>query len=158
MCYYDLEEGQPPIFTNPKKDRVIKEGDEVVVQVSREGIKSKLPSVTGNLNFTGRYLVLTSQRKQTGLFRKAYKRREKPGSGPPFRNMYPREEGIIVRTNAREASPEELTEELFRLRDRYQELRHRAMSRVCYTLLEKGMSEPLQDPSGGLYPGLWRRL
>ena len=23
MCYYDLEEGEPPIFTNPKKDRVI---------------------------------------------------------------------------------------------------------------------------------------
>ena len=27
MCYYDLEEGEPPIFTNPKKDKIIKETD-----------------------------------------------------------------------------------------------------------------------------------
>ena len=143
MCYYDLEEGEPPIFTNPKKDRVIKEGDEVVVQVSREGIKSKLPSVTGNLNFTGRYLVLTSQRKQLGFSAKLTKE-EKARIRTALQKHVSGEEGIIVRTNAREASPEELTEELFRLREKYQELRHRAMSRVCYTLLEKGMSEFLR--------------
>lgn len=143
MCYYDLEEGEPPIFTNPKKDRVIKEGDEVVVQVSREGIKSKLPSVTGNLNFTGRYLVLTSQRKQLGFSAKLTKE-EKARIRTALQKHVSGEEGIIVRTNAREASPEELTEELFRLREKYQELRHRAMSRVCYTLLEKGMSESLR--------------
>lgn len=143
MCYYDLDEGEPPIFTNPKKDRVIKEGDEVVVQVSREGIKSKLPSVTGNLNFTGRYLVLTSQRKQLGFSAKLTKE-EKARIRTTLQKHVSGEEGIIVRTNAREASPEELTEELFRLREKYQELRHRAMSRVCYTLLEKGMSESLR--------------
>ena len=143
MCYYDLEEGEPPIFTNPKKDRVIKEGDEVVVQVSREWIKSKLPSVTGNLNFTGRYLVLTSQRKQLGFSAKLTKE-EKARIRTALQKHVSGEEGIIVRTNAREASPEELTEELFRLREKYQELRHRAMSRVCYTLLEKGMSESLR--------------
>ena len=143
MCYYDLEEGEPPIFTNPKKDRVIKEGDEVVVQVFREGIKSKLPSVTGNLNFTGRYLVLTSQRKQLGFSAKLTKE-EKARIRTALQKHVSGEEGIIVRTNAREASPEELTEELFRLREKYQELRHRAMSRVCYTLLEKGMSESLR--------------
>ena len=140
MCYYDLEEGEPPIFANPKKDRVIKEGDEVVVQVSREKIKSKLPSVTGNLNFTGKYLVLTSQRKQLGFSAKLTKE-EKARIRTILQEHVTGEEGIIVRTNARETSPEELTEELFRLRDRYEELKHRAMSRVCYTLLEKGMSE-----------------
>ena len=143
MCYYDLEEGEPPIFTNPKKDKIIKEGDEVVVQISREGIKSKLPSVTGNLNFTGEYLVLTSQRKQLGFSAKLTKE-EKARIRTALQKHVSGEEGIIVRTNAREASPEELTEELFRLREKYQELRHRAMSRVCYTLLEKGMSESLR--------------
>ena len=147
MCYYDLEEGEPPLFTNPKKDRVIKEGDEVVVQVSREGIKSKLPSVTGNLNFTGKYLVLTSQRKQLGFSAKLTKE-EKTRLRTILQEHVKGEEGIIVRTNAREVSPEELTEELFQLRERYQELRQRAMSRMCYTLLEKGMSEPLRILQG----------
>ena len=143
MCYYDLEEGEPPIFTNPKKDKIIKEGDEVVVQISREGIKSKLPSVTGNLNFTGEYLVLTSQRKQLGFSAKLTKE-EKTRIRTILQEYVTGEEGIIVRTNAREASPEELPEELFQLQKRYQELRQRAASRVCYTLLEKGMSEPLR--------------
>lgn len=147
MCYYDLEEGEPPIFTNPKKDRIIKEGDEVVVQISREGIKSKLPSVTGNLNFTGKYLVLTSQRKQLGFSAKLTKE-EKARIRTILQEHVKGEEGIIVRTNAREVSPEELTEELFQLRERYQELRQRAMSRMCYTLLEKGMSEPLRILQG----------
>ena len=147
MCYYDLEEGEPPIFTNPKKDKIIKEGDEVVVQISREGIKSKLPSVTGNLNFTGEYLVLTSQRKQLGFSAKLTKE-EKTRIRTILQEHITGEEGIIVRTNARETSPEELTEELFQLRKRYQELRQRTASRVCYTLLEKGMSEPLRILQG----------
>ena len=147
MCYYDLEEGEPPIFTNPKKDRVIKEGDEVVVQVSREKIKSKLPSVTGNLNFTGKYLVLTSQRKQLGFSAKLTKE-EKARIRTILQEHVTGEEGIIVRTNAREASSEELTKELFQLREKYQKLRQRAMSRVCYTLLERGMSEPLRILQG----------
>ena len=147
MCYYDLEEGEPPIFTNPKKDKIIKEGDEVVVQISREGIKSKLPSVTGNLNFTGEYLVLTSQRKQLGFSAKLTKE-EKTRIRTILQEYVTGEEGIIVRTNAREASPEELTEELFQLRKRYQELRQRTASRVCYTLLEKGMSEPFRILKG----------
>ena len=147
MCYYDLEEGEPPLFTNPKKDRILKEGDEVVVQISREGIKSKLPSVTGNLNFTGKYLVLTSQRKQLGFSAKLTKE-EKARIRSILQEHISGEEGIIVRTNAREASPEELEKELFRLREKYRELRQRAMSRVCYTLLEKGMAEPLRILQG----------
>lgn len=147
MCYYDLEEGEPPLFTNPKKDRILKEGDEVVVQISREGIKSKLPSVTGNLNFTGKYLVLTSQRKQLGFSAKLTKE-EKARIRSILQEHISGEEGIIVRTNAREASPEELEKELFRLREKYRELRQRAMSRVCYTLLEKGIAEPLRILQG----------
>lgn len=147
MCYYDLEEGEPPLFTNPKKDRILKEGDEVVVQISRERIKSKLPSVTGNLNFTGKYLVLTSQRKQLGFSAKLTKE-EKARIRTILQEYVTGEEGIIVRTNAREASLEELKEELFRLREKYRELRQRAMSRVCYTLLEKGMAEPLRILQG----------
>lgn len=147
MCYYDLEEGESPLFTNPKKDGAIKEGDELVIQVSREGIKSKLPSVTGNLNFTGKYLVLTSQRKQLGFSAKLTKE-EKARIRPILQEYVTGAEGIIVRTNARDASSEELTEELFQLKEKYQKLRQRAMSRVCYTLLEKGMSESFRILQG----------
>lgn len=147
MCYYSMDEKEPPIFTNPKKDSVMKIGDEVVVQVSREGIKSKLPSVTGNLNFTGKYLVLTSQRKELGFSAKLTKE-EKARIRPVLEEHLTGQEGIIVRTNARDASSQELLEELTRLKKRYEELRDRAMSRVCYSLLETGLPEPLRILQG----------
>lgn len=36
------------------------QGDELLVQVTRESVKTKAPTVSGNLNLTGRYLVVTS--------------------------------------------------------------------------------------------------
>ena len=56
-----------PYFTNPKKDNIVKAGDEVLVQVNREPLKSKAYNLTSNLSFTGKYLVLTSQRRQLSL-------------------------------------------------------------------------------------------
>ena len=80
-CYYSMDEKSEIFFTNQKKDKTMKIGDEVLVQVSREGIKTKLPCVTGNLNFTGRYLVLTSQRKELGFSGKLKKEEKKTNSG-----------------------------------------------------------------------------
>ena len=38
-CYYSMDEKSEIFFTNPKKDKTMKIGDEVLVQVSKEGIK-----------------------------------------------------------------------------------------------------------------------
>ena len=99
MCYYSLDEKEPPVFANPKKNEEIKPGDEIVVQVAREGIKSKLPYVTGNLNFTGHYLVLTSHRKELGFSGKLTKA-EKQRFRELLENRMPENAGIIVRTNS----------------------------------------------------------
>ena len=53
-----------------------------------------------------------------------------------------------MRTNARDASSQDLLEELSRLKKKYEELKHRAMSRVCYSLLETGLPEPLRILQG----------
>ena len=56
-----------PVFTNKigKKPLVI--GDELLVQVEKEAVKTKQPVVTGNLNFTGQYVVLTSGNRTIGV-------------------------------------------------------------------------------------------
>lgn len=143
MCYYSMDEKAEPVFTNPKKDKVLKAGDEIVVQVSREGMKTKLPSVTSNLNFTGRYLVLTSERKELGFSGKLTGEEKKR-----IRNLLegklPGNAGIIVRTNSRDAENEEILKELEELKGRHEELLKRAGSRVCFTLLEESMPEYMQ--------------
>lgn len=143
MCYYSLDDKAEPVFTNSKKDSVMKIGDEVIVQVSKEGMKTKLPSVTSNLNFTGRYLVLTSQRKELGFSGKLNKE-EKKRIREFLEGSMPENAGIIVRTNARNAKKEEILEELKNLQSRYEALLKKGRSRVCFSLLEKHMPEYLQ--------------
>lgn len=143
MCYYSLDDKAEPVFTNPKKDSVMKIGDEVIVQVSKEGMKTKLPSVTSNLNFTGRYLVLTSQRKELGFSGKLNKE-EKKRIREFLEGAMPENAGIIVRTNARNAKKEEILEELKNLQSRYEALLKKGRSRVCFSLLEEHMPEYLQ--------------
>ena len=143
MCYCSLHDKAEPVFTNPKKDSVMKIGDEVIVQVSKEGMKTKLPSVTSNLNFTGRYLVLTSQRKELGFSGKLNKE-EKKRIREFLEGSMPENAGIIVRTNARNAKKEEILEELKNLQSRYEALLKKGRSRVCFSLLEEHMPEYLQ--------------
>ena len=143
MCYYSLDDKANPVFTNPKKDSVMKIGDEVIVQVSKEGMKTKLPSVSSNLNFTGRYLVLTSQRKELGFSGKLNKE-EKKRIREFLEGEMPENAGIIVRTNARNAKKEEILEELKNLQTRYEILLKKGHSRVCFSLLEEHMPDYLQ--------------
>ena len=143
MCYYSLDDKAEPVFTNPKKDSVMKIGDEVIVQVSKEGMKTKLPSVSSNLNFIGRYLVLTSQRKELGFSGKLNKE-EKKRIREFLEGEMPENAGIIVRTNARNAKKEEILEELKNLQTRYETLLKKGHSRVCFSLLEEHMPDYLQ--------------
>lgn len=143
MCYYSMAEKASPFFVNVKKNNILKIGDEVIVQVSREGIKSKLPYVSSNLNFTGRYLVLTSERKELGFSGKL-KKEEKKRIREILRDKVPENVGLIVRTNCREAQEEEILRELEHLLERYKEVLHKGKSRVCFSVLEESMPEYMQ--------------
>lgn len=143
MCYYSMAEKASPCFVNVKKNNVLKIGDEMIVQVSKEGIKSKLPYVSSNLNFTGRYLVLTSERKELGFSGKL-KKEEKKQIREILKDKIPENVGIIVRTNCRDAQEEEILHELEELMKRYEAVLQKGKSRVCFSVLEKSMPEYMQ--------------
>lgn len=143
MCYYSMAEKASPCFVNVKKNNVLKIGDEMIVQVSKEGIKSKLPYVSSNLNFTGRYLVLTSERKELGFSGKL-KKEEKKQIREILKDKIPENVGIIVRTNCRDAQEEEILHELEELMKRYDAVLQKGKSRVCFSVLEKSMPEYVQ--------------
>ncbi|MBS6162162.1 MAG: ribonuclease E/G [Firmicutes bacterium] len=142
-CYYSMDEKSEIFFTNQKKDKTMKIGDEVLVQVSREGIKTKLPCVTGNLNFTGRYLVLTSQRKELGFSGKL-KKEEKKRIRAILEGHLPKQAGLIVRTNCRDADTADILRELEQLQQQYEDLLKKASTRVCFSLLEESMPDYMQ--------------
>ena len=66
-CYYDMKDAASAVFTRKSGKKTLCIGDELVVQISREAIKTKAPTVTSNLSFTGRYAVLTHGNTRIGV-------------------------------------------------------------------------------------------
>ena len=65
MGYYPLKDNAVHFFVNQKKNDKIVAGDEIVVQVEKENLKTKAWFLTGRLSFPGRYTVLT--KGKTGI-------------------------------------------------------------------------------------------
>lgn len=142
-CYYSLEDLKDPLYVKKINSPGLVQGDEVVVQVSRESSGSKPPKVSTNLNFSGKYLVLTSENTSLGISKKLSQDvREK------LKNTLTFEEntgfGIIVRTNAANASTEEILEEYYKLKKDYISLKETAPHRTVFSCLKKGNPEYLQ--------------
>ena len=137
ICYYSMDDYKNPLFT--KKVSVKKplvEGEELVVQVTREALKTKEPAVTTNLNFTGKYAVLTTENQRIGISAKLSKTdRERLKSlaetieHPDF--------GLILRTNAKDATDEEILAEIQGLAEEWQNLKETAKHKTCYSCLKK---------------------
>ena len=124
-----------------KKASELRAGDELLVQVTREAIKTKAPCVSSNLNFIGKYLVLTTGNRTLGISAKIPSgKREKLKEF--LEELMPEDcsYGIILRTNGALASAEELKEELRSLETQFTQLYQKALHTPCYTKLSKGES------------------
>lgn len=134
-CYYDMDE---------KGSLPIRVGDEFPVQICREAIKMKQPSVTRNISLTGKYCVLTKNDCRISVSSKIEKKKgiELRTLLEPYRSdMY----GYIIRTNAKDCANDELVHELERLRGEYERLMQIAPQRICYSCLKEAMPSYILD-------------
>lgn len=67
MGFLPMKYAKNPIIVNRKYDGRIVAGDEILVQIEKEGIKTKDPGLTCNLSFTGKYSVLTTGKLGVGF-------------------------------------------------------------------------------------------
>ena len=69
--YYSLTENRSHLFTDRnRKEGPLRQGDEILVQISREGVKTKAPVLTANLSLPGRLCVVTAGRTGIGFSNK----------------------------------------------------------------------------------------
>ena len=143
-CYYDMKDVKSAIFTHKSGNKQLCIGDELVVQISREAIKTIAPTVSGNLSFTGRYAVLTHGNTRIGVsskipksLREEYKRELAGLQNDDF--------GLIVRTNAKDAPFEDVLEEINALKDEYYSLVRTAETRVCFSCLKSAPPSYIAD-------------
>lgn len=136
LCYLPLQDVKLPIYVKQARQEKLTEGDELLVQVCREAVKSKAPSVTTNLSLTGKYLVLTTGNRVLG-FSARLKAADKERLKILVQAFPPHEAGLIVRTDAAQAADEEIREEYERLFKRYTYLTEQAVHRSVHACVYK---------------------
>ena len=152
LAFLPFSEIKEPLLLNRPFDGSLRGGDELVVQVARDGIKNKQPSLTTNLSIAGNYLAISRENSHLGVSTKLSEKKRKElisflkenGLCSPERECVQSENedwghyGMVVRTNAgnlTELTPllrewEELTDQLFRICKE-------ASYRTCFTCLYK---------------------
>lgn len=143
-CYYDMKDVSCALFTTKIGKKPLCIGDELVVQISKEAVKSKAPTVTGNISFTGRYAVLTHGNTRIGVSSKLPRnlREEYKEKLQEYRNDH---FGIIIRTNAKNASFEDVTAEIEALRSEYMRVVSAAPARTCFSCLKSAPPSYISD-------------
>lgn len=92
--------------------QLLKEGQEMLVQVSREPISSKGPRVTGLVSLAGRYLVFLPELDHIGIARRLEGEQERERLLNIAHAIKTEKGGLIIRTVAEGHSQEELQQDL----------------------------------------------
>ena len=143
-CYYAIEENEAPIFTQKIGKKPLCIGDELLVQVSKEAVKTKVPTVTSKHSFTGKYVVLTSGDTRIGASAKLPKE-ERERLIQIAKSYASDKYGLIMRTNAKDISQDVLKTELEQLIQEYEKLISTAQTRTCFSCLKKAPKQYLTE-------------
>jgi ribonuclease E len=110
----------------PKRiEDVLKSGQSVLVQVTKEPVGHKGARLTGQISLPGRYVVYVPGGSMSGISRKLPEN-ERSRLKKILKQVVPDDAGVIVRTAAEGATEEELTHDVSRLRAQWEEIQKRA--------------------------------
>ncbi|WP_037609533.1 Rne/Rng family ribonuclease, partial [Streptacidiphilus rugosus] len=115
-------------------ESVLKSGQSVLVQVSKDPIGHKGARLTSQISLPGRYLVYVPEGSMTGISRKLPDT-ERARLKNILKKIVPDDAGVIVRTAAEGASEEELTRDVQRLQQQWEDIQKKASSGNAPTLL-----------------------
>lgn len=111
---------QPKV--KPSIQELVKEGQELVVQVSKEAIGTKGARVTTHIALPGRWLVYMPEADYVGVSRKIVVEEERLRLKELAEHLLEAEEGLIIRTVAEGENESALEQDLQRLRGTWREI------------------------------------
>lgn len=149
VCYLPLEDVQSPLYVKKQSElKKISMGDEIVVQVVKDAIKTKDPVVSTKLTLSGKYCVLTTENTSLGISKKIkgndYLKMQDILHSNVSHKALEYGFGIIIRTNALEASEEELIKDLNEIIQRFISLKEKSVHQCAFAILEKPESAYIQ--------------
>ena len=108
-----------------KIERVLKTGQSVLVQVTKDPIGQKGARLTSQISLPGRYLVYVPGGGMSGISRRLPDT-ERARLKDILKGLITDEEGVIVRTAAEGASDEELTRDVVRLKAQWEDIKKKS--------------------------------
>ena len=110
----------------PRKiEHVLKTGQSVLVQVTKDPIGQKGARLTSQISLPGRYLVYVPGGAMSGISRRLPDQ-ERSRLKSILKNLIPEEAGVIVRTASEGASEEELERDVIRLKAQWEDIQEKA--------------------------------
>jgi len=132
-----ISEAEPRRRTIPPISTLLKEGQEILVQVSKDPIASKGPRLTSLLSLAGRYLVYLPGVDHVGIARRLEESEERERLLAIGREIKPARGGLIIRTVADGHDRADLKQDLDFLHRLWQDLEkrstHAAPGSMIYT-------------------------
>ncbi len=110
---------------NRKIEHVLKTGQSVLVQVTKDPIGQKGARLTSQISLPGRYLVYVPSGEMSGISRRLPDQ-ERSRLKSILKGLVPDEAGVIVRTASDGASEEELSSDVKRLQSQWQDIQEKA--------------------------------
>ena len=106
----------------PRKiEHVLKTGQSVLVQVTKDPIGQKGARLTSQISLPGRYLVYVPSGEMSGISRRLPDQ-ERSRLKSILKNLIPEDAGVIVRTASEGASEEELERDVIRLKAQWEDI------------------------------------
>src|SRR5690554_343955 len=117
----------------PRRDKappiqdVLKKGQDIIVQVTKEAISTKGPRVTAQISLAGRFLVFMPYASRVGVSRKIGDRAERQRLREQLQAMLPEKSGgVIVRTVGEDVTRETFERELQTLMGQWKKLKRKS--------------------------------
>ena len=143
--YYSIKDNKYPYYLNQKKDMTPVQGDLLLVQVEKDAVKTKDPTLTSNFNLTGRYAVLTVGNNHMSISGKIQDEAWKNECRSACKAYCTEEYGFIVRTNAYEATLEDIITEIRELSLQYEKIKNDALYRNAHSLIYQAPASCLKN-------------
>ncbi|MFQ5658129.1 MAG: Rne/Rng family ribonuclease, partial [Candidatus Methylomirabilales bacterium] len=125
--------GQPSI------DEILKEGQEMLVQVAREPLGTKGARITSHITLPGRYLVYMPTEHHFGVSRKIENEGERARLRQIVQELSAGNEGVIVRTAGIGKKRDEIAADLEFLRSLWRKIKARAETINAPALVQKDL-------------------
>ena len=136
-CYLDLSGSTNAIIVKKQSSRKISIGDELIVQITKEDVKTKAPVVSTGISLTGKYLVLVHGGTGVQISKKITQKNKRAELKEVLEKFINDGYGFVARTNALSATSDLLEAEAEALLEEYTQICTEGTHKTKYSILRR---------------------